>query len=322
MTPYNLHETGFLSDETGLFGLFTGTDGAVPGEVKFSMNPADAFKQGVVTLRHWSPALKNMRFQKVPSTYQDKVLYAHSFLKHGGDILVFQEFVNREKKTAYLFYRRFDPISLKPKGELVNIADVPAKSRQNFGSFKFVQSEEANRLLLVTLPMHDKSVNKESYTLSVFDTAMEQQWKQRAELTFEDDRFTVAMAAVDEQGRVFVLGQEFLEGKAGYPDEKDPFQYWLIGYDETGNEIQQRKIGQQNQHLSKGSMLINQAGELVFMSAFSAEDQQSIKGIFIEVIDPASLQTQQQFTRSIPSQDLQRFMTKKERKSGGELEKV
>lgn len=169
--------------------------------------------------------------------YEGTYLELENIVRFQDEFYLFMSFINVKKKKRYLFYTLFDPIDLKPRGDVYKVAEVKAGVDKNMTSSSFgISVSENEEYILITgndaqrrkkkkrkwfsfggsgssSSSSDVGTHVFKFTYWVLDKNMQiANYVKRHELEIENssDKFYVRQVRVDDSGSVYILGQNVI----------------------------------------------------------------------------------------------------------------
>lgn len=211
-----------------------------------------------------------------------KMTYEGSYLIN-NKIYVFSSFPDKKKKINKLYCRAFDKNSLST-GELVEVEQLPYEKGRFKGSFGIEVSEDESSLLVYLGKPYEKNT-PEKFGFTVLNSELETQWKKDIELPYTEQFFTIEGYQVNNDGDVYILGQEFKENRKDRIKGKPNYKYHILAYLDNGKKIKDYEINLQDKFITDIAYKIAKNGDLICSGLYSENGTYSIKGAFYMTID-------------------------------------
>lgn len=211
-----------------------------------------------------------------------KMTYEGSYLIN-DKIYVFSSFPDKKKKINKLYCRAFDKNDFE-SGELVEIEQLPYEKGRFKGSFGIVVSEDESKLLIYLGKPYEKNA-PERFGFTVLSSDLKNQWKKDIELPYTEQFFTIDDYQVNNDGDVYILGQEFKENKKDRIKGKPNYQYHILAYLDNGKKKKDYEINLKNKFITDIVYKIAKNGDLICSGLYSENGTSSIKGAFYMTID-------------------------------------
>ena len=200
---------------------------------------------------------------------------------------IFSSFYNKSTDLNYLFVN-----GINDNGVIENdyneLDQIPAKSRNKSGRFDLRYSNDSTKILILNHSSpKNKSKDNETYKCKVFDNNFSLLWEKTFTLDVKDDKFSFDAYAVDNNGKVYVLGIQKLkqnERIKGDSNKRPKYRYTIYSYDPSTNE-QKEFIVDGDKFLLSSIMSVNKEGNLLFASTYANTSKTGAQGILTLIIN-------------------------------------
>ena len=211
-----------------------------------------------------------------------KMAYEGSYLINNS-IYVFSSFPDKKKKINKLYCRTYDKNDLTV-GELVEVEQLPYEKHRFKGAFGVEVSEDESTLLMYLGKPYEKNA-PERFGFSILDTDLKEIWKKDIELPYTEQFFTIEDYQVNNDGDVYILGQEFKENKKDRIKGKPNYKYHILAYLDNGKKIKDYEINLEDKFITDITYKIAKNGDLICSGLYSKNGTYSVKGAFYMTID-------------------------------------
>ncbi len=211
-----------------------------------------------------------------------KMNYEGSYLLNNS-IYVFSSFPDKKTKINKLYCRAFDKSSLAP-GKLVEIEELPYEKQRRKGGFGVEVSEDESTLLIYLNKPYEKDA-PEKFGFTVLNSELKELWKKDIELPYTEQLFTIEDYQVNNDGDVYLLGQEFKENRKDRRKGEPNYKYHILAYLDGGKKIKDYEINLEDKFITDVTYKIAKNGDLICSGLYSENGTHSVKGAFYMMID-------------------------------------
>lgn len=227
-------------------------------------------------------ALKNKVIIDMKHHGNYKMDYEGAYLIN-NNIYVFSSFPDKKNKINKLYCRTYDKNDLTA-GELIEVEQLPYEKHKFKGVFGVEVSEDESTLLMYLGKPYDKNA-AERFGFSVLDSKLNEVWKKDIELPYTEQFFTIEDYQINNDGDVYVLGQEFRENKKERVKGKPNYKYHIIAYLDKGKKVKDYEINLDDKFITDITYKIAKNGDLICSGLYSKNGTSSVKGAFYMTID-------------------------------------
>lgn len=198
-------------------------------------------------------------------------------------IYVFSSLPNKKTRINKLFCRAFDKNDLSP-GKLIEIEELPYEKKKRTGGFGVVASEDESKILVYLNKPFEKNA-PEKFGFTVLSSDLKELWKKDIELPYTEQFFSIKDYQVNNDGDVYLLGQEFKEDRSARKKGTPYFKYHILAYLDNGKRIKDYDINLEDKFITDITYKIAKNGDLICSGLYSKNGTYSIKGAFYMLID-------------------------------------
>lgn len=258
-----------------------------------------AIARGEVFIEQYDNQQRLKRSVELPLKYKRKWREFEDLVKIGGEFYFFTSFNNEAQKINYLFYQKLNS-RLQPERSLKKIAEIPAANRARTGAFNLLLSQDSSKVLLYS-QLDSKRKEPERFAIRVFDNQMQELWSKNIRLPYSEQQFAVEDYRIDENGNVYLLCIQFLDGSAqAVRRGLANYQYVILAYTNNGENKQEYRIAVKDKFITDMTFRIGNEGDLICAGFFSDRGTTSIKGTCFFRVDP---ETEEAFNISLQEFD-------------------
>lgn len=211
-----------------------------------------------------------------------KMNYEGSYLLK-NKIYVFSSFPDKKTKLNKLYCRTFDKNNLTA-GKLIEIEQLTYEKNKRKGGFGVVFSEDESKLLVYLNKPYEKN-GPEKFGFTVLTENLEEIWRKDIELPYTEQFFSIEDYQLNNNGEVYLLGQEFTENRKERVKDKPNYQYHILAYLENGKKIKDYEINLEDKFITDITYNIAKNGDLICSGLYSENGTFSVKGAFYMMID-------------------------------------
>lgn len=168
--------------------------------------------------------------------------------------------------------------SLQPVGEWIQLAEVENEKKD--GYFSWSRSKDKSKLLLLFSSFSDR-LDRQNYSLFVFDQELASLWQKENCLPYPLKRFSIVQYHLDNEGNVYLLNTLF--GKGG--KDRSDYQYHLLAYKNAGNELHQYGIELPGRMLTEIKVTTDDELNLIGGGFYANAAGEAVKGAYSFQID-------------------------------------
>ncbi|MFM2267716.1 MAG: hypothetical protein RL757_1157 [Bacteroidota bacterium] len=207
-----------------------------------------------------------------------------------GKMYLLTHFYNQKQQITYLFAQQIDNENLTLSDKIEKIAEQEGKNKDKLDLFGYTLSPDSSKILIYSRPIErtDK-VEKEEYSISIFDNKMTLDWEKILTLPYPSDRFNIEEMQVDNAGNVFTLGIIYREGATRLKRGGKPtYEYDLVAFMKNADKPKEYKIGNENEFITDLTFRPTPNGEIVLGGFYSEKGTFSIKGTCYFRLNPVT----------------------------------
>ncbi len=236
-------------------------------------------------LRSYNEKLEPQKIEEIPLEYKGKRMSLTSVIKLERRLFVLSTFNNNKKNKTYLLYREFDPKTLKPKGKLSVMGEIPYKSRYDKGDFAIIYSQNRQRILLYHILPYNKG-GQQKLAFAVLDTNLKTLWKEDITLPYRDNLFVVMDFELDDEGNVYVVGKKYRGKNKDVLNGRINFEYIILGYFDQGNEEREYKLDAGRKFITDLQLAVDNNMNLICAGLYTdGKNPYTVSGSFLLKID-------------------------------------
>lgn len=238
--------------------------------------PAGTFTYPKVFIEQYDDDQKLMRSQRLELKYKGKRRTFQDVVKIGSQFYFFTSFLNKAKKTNYLFYQTLNN-RLLPSRKLTKASEVTAPNEGRPGDFNVLISSDSSKVLIYS-KLDSRNKEPERFSLRVFDHQMQPIWAKEVILPYNERQFVIEDYRLDDDGNVYLLGRQYIDGRresrAGLPN----YQYNILAYINDGKDKQEYRIEVGDKFISDLTFRMGNNKELVCAGFYSEQAANGAKG--------------------------------------------
>ena len=226
---------------------------------------------------------KVVKAKELEMKYKKKRRDFENIMLLGDKLFLFTSFYNVAKKKKYLFAETLSSISLKQRNDLKMIGEIE-EGKVERGVFDFAVSEDSSKIVIYhNLPTKRKAA--EQFAFKVFNSDFEELWYKEVTLPYSSVAFQVKEYNIDNQGNVYVLGQNFGDNPR-FRQRSTPFyNYSILSYKDNGEAFKEYQVDLKEKFITDLTMKVNDEGDLICAGFFSEQNQNNLKGTCFIKID-------------------------------------
>jgi hypothetical protein len=245
--------------------------------------PAGTFSYPKVFVEEYDNDQKLVRSQRLELKYKGKRRTFQDVSKIGGQFYFFTSFLNEAQKVNYLFYQTLNQ-KLLPSRKLTKIAQIPAPNVARPGNFNFLISSDSSKVLIYS-QLDSRNKEPERFSLSVFDKQMQPLWNKEVILPYNEQQFEIEDYQLDNNGNVYLLGRQYLDGRRDSRGGAPNYQYNILAYSQNGEDKQEYRVAVGDKFISDLTFRIGNDGNLTCAGFFSEQAANGAKGTCFFRID-------------------------------------
>lgn len=242
-----------------------------------------AFGNPKVFVESYDNNQKLKRSQELELKHKGKRRAFEDVVKIGGELYFFTSFNNQAQRINYLFYQKLSG-RFVPSKQLVKIAELPAPNKDKPGEFTILQSSDSSKVLIYS-QLDTKKREPEQFSLQVFDNQLNLIWKKDISLPYGEQQFAVEDYRIDENGDVYLLCVQYLEGTRDQRRGLPNYEYVVLAYTANGEREKEYRISLEGRFVSDLTFRFSRDGSLVCAGFYSEQGVNSIKGTCFFKID-------------------------------------
>jgi hypothetical protein len=205
-----------------------------------------------------------------------------------------------------LYAVNIDKDGTQERAEVVD--KIPVKKASKVGSYSFVISEDASKILVFRADAYDKK-GTEKFKYKMITSSLEVLWEKDIELPYKDKNFEINEYMIDETGNVFLLGS--FKMKKG----DDYSQFKIFAYD-----FKKEKLEEINVNFTKAKYISNlkffyNKGAL-HLTGFFYTEKGGVAGIFYNRINAKTFSVEQERNTAFDKKTLTKFISERKVKKG------
>lgn len=260
-----------------------------------------AIARAEVFIEQYDNQQRLKRSVELPLKYKRKWRAFEDLVKIGGSFYFFTSFNNEAQRKNYLFYQKLNR-RLQPERNLTKITDIPAANRARAGAFNLILSQDSSKVLLYS-QLDNKRKEPEHFAIRVFDNQMQELWAKNIRLPYNEQQFSVEDYRVDENGNVYLLCIQYMDGSSQAVRRGTAnYQYVILAYTNNGEDKQEYRIAVRDKFITDMTFRIGNQRELICAGFFSDKGTTSIKGTCFFRVDP---ETEEAFNISLQEFDFE-----------------
>jgi len=245
--------------------------------------PAGALTYPKVFIEEYDNEEKLVRSQRLELKYKNKRRTFQDVVKIGGQFYFFTSFLNEAQKINYLFYQTLNR-KLLPSRKLTKVAQIPAPNEARPGNFNLLISSDSSKVLIYS-QLDNRNKEPARFSLSVFDNQMQPLWNKEVTLPYNEQQFEIEDYRLDDQGNVYLLGRQYLDGRRDSRGGAPNYQYNILTYTNAGQDKQEYRVAVGDKFISDLTFRIGDDGNLTCAGFFSEQAANSAKGTCFFRID-------------------------------------
>jgi hypothetical protein len=238
--------------------------------------PAGTFSYPKVFIEQYNAEQKLVRSQPLELKYKGKRRAFQDVVKIGGRLYFFTSFLNEAQKINYLFYQTLNN-KLLPSRKLTKVSQVPAANEGRPGNFNLLVSQDSSKVLIYS-QLDSRNKEPKRFSLHVFDDQMQPIWDKKVTLPYNERQFEVEDYRLDDEGNVYLLGRQYLNGRRESRAGRANYQYNILAYVNSGEDKQEYRVEVGDKFISDLTFRRGNNGELVCAGFYSEQAADGAKG--------------------------------------------
>jgi len=220
-----------------------------------------------------------LEFQKNELEFEHAIIFRER-------LYILSSYKNKAQKKKYLFKQELDLESLKPIDAFEKIAELNFTdgTSKRSGEFFFGNSPDSS-LVMVLYDIPGDKTSRERFGIQVFKEGFTLDWQEEAVLPYKESDFSVIDYKLDNDGKVYVLGQRLMTGKEGKATAKYKVQMFTYAPNSTEPAITDIEI--EGKYVNNMSVEFK-GDELLCIGFFGNEPNSGAQGCFVQSIDKKS----------------------------------
>ncbi len=200
-----------------------------------------------------------------------------------NEIFIFSSFADKKTRINKLYCRTFDKDTFKA-GKLTEIAELPYEKKRKTGGFGLEISDDEETLLIYLNKPYQKNA-PERYGFTIIDKDLNKLWEKDIELPYTEQFFIIENYTINNDGDVYLLGQEFKEDKKDRIKGKPNYKYHVLAYLDKGKKVKDYEINLEDKFITDITFKVAKNGDLICSGLYSKNGTSGVKGAFYMVID-------------------------------------
>ncbi len=272
-----------------------------------------------VYIEKYNSKMKLVKSQEIALKYKNKALDFEDMVILNQNLFLLTSFNNKAKKKNYLFSQMINMRSLTASKKLTKIGEIETLGINRKGSFGIHISRDSSKVLIFNdLPY--KKGKPERFSLKIYSDGFEPLWNRDINLPYNDDKFSVEEYRIDNEGNVYLLGVIYQDRSRSRRQGKPNYQYTILAYTESGEELQQYKIGFQDKFITDLTFRVANDGNLVCSGFYSSIGNYSIKGTYFFRLNPITKEVYNRNLKEFDFDFLTEFMSERRKKKAKKAE--
>jgi hypothetical protein len=287
----------------------------------YAIKKRQGFASTDLTLEHYNKAfLPTASFDMELGTGRDKSEVNNLFFLK-GKLYIFYSLVERKGKKETLLIRELDKVTLQPKGEQKQIAEIDLTEEYKYrGTLNYAISRDSAQVLIAyTYATEEEKPFQLTYY--VLDNDWSLRWKKDITLPYQTELFDAQTFKVDNDGNAYLLGKVFNEKRKEKRRGRPNFNYEVVACRDQGKAVKQYPITLPDRFLTDMQMEVQDAKTILCAGFYSATGTVSIRGTYFLKVNAETQTIIAKNFKEFDSDFIKQYMNSREAKKVDRKEK-
>lgn len=275
-------------------------------------------KYGLISyllIEHLDTDLNLIKKESIALRYNKKSMDFEKILLRNGELLLFSSLNDTREKVRHLYVQHVDKVTLLPKGDFKEIAQINYSefSKRNTGEFGFKESRDFGKLLIYYNLPFQKDGN-EKFGFHIFDPSNQEIWSRQVTLQASDTHFKIEDYIIDNDGNVHLLGKKYLDltRKEARSIDGSTYSYELLSFYKKDTRNKRHVINLTGKYITDIKVAMNSEKEIVCAGFYSEKSSYSIAGTFFLKINSETSAVLQESFKAFGDNFINQHMTEKQ----------
>ncbi len=237
---------------------------------------------------------------------------------------------SKSKITYYLQEISAKSGKLTGKKQIIDTGKMDAKNAR--GNINRTESRDSSKTAFLSsdqsipgfffqgIPFGKNSKGFNEFNIKVFDENLNELWKKRLKMPYENENFSVLRYRVDNEGNFYLLIKVLEDDWKAKRRNKEPYKsYQILAFTDKGESKKTYDIKIKNRFITDITFAIDDEGNIVCSGFSNDSAKQSIGGAFYFVMNKDTEDFIQENYKDFNTAELALFMKERKAKKGKEI---
>lgn len=215
---------------------------------------------------------------QLETTKGDKSLEYQVLERLGSSPVLFASYFNKTRDRIELYGRRYN-LEGEPEGKDKKIAEFNASKKSQLEGLSFVHSTDSTRMLAFFTQQWDR-YQKEKIQFILFDSSLQIQLNRSIEFPYEGNQFSIHHAAVDPNGRIYLLVRIESQKENIFKRQDALYRYSLVTFDNDSGLVEDFEITLESRKIVDIRFLPETKGRVTCAGFYASEEGRQAEGVF------------------------------------------
>jgi hypothetical protein len=213
----------------------------------------------------------------------DKTLEYQVLERVGNKPVLFASYFNKNRDRIELFGRSYN-LEGEPDGKEKKIAEFNASRKSQLEGLNFVHSADSTRMLAFFSERWDK-YEREKIQFILFDSDLQTSLNRSIEFPYTGSKFSIHNAAIDHQGRIYLLVRVEAERKGNWKKTEPVYTYSLVTFNSDTGLVEDYEIQLADRKIVDIQFIPEKNGIISCAGFYAGLDAPQAEGVFLLKID-------------------------------------